>query len=102
MVLFWSARLSILRKFSPLHVYSGLHVYCFSRNFPPARLFHPARLFGTLEYMVRRPNGYLEQVEYMEEISQEVHFQTFGFMKFKSLSYMVISIFEQTAFMDCP
>ena len=50
MVLFWSARLLILRKFYPLHVYSALHVYCFLRIFPPAPLFQSARLFGTLEY----------------------------------------------------
>ena len=47
-VLFWSARLLVVRKFLPLHVYSALHNYCFLRIFPPARLFRPVCLFGTL------------------------------------------------------
>ena len=50
-VLFWSARLLILRKNSPLH---GLILVCtfidFETIFPPAHLFRTARLFGTLEY----------------------------------------------------
>ena len=52
-VLFWSARLLILRKNSPLHNYYVLHVQCvFLRIFSPASLFRPARLFGTLEYVI--------------------------------------------------
>ena len=47
MVLFWSARLLILRKFSPLHVYFFLHssliLVCtfinFEKKFPPARSY---------------------------------------------------------------
>jgi hypothetical protein len=46
-VLFWSARLLILRKFSPLHVYFFLHssliLACtfinFEKKFPPARSY---------------------------------------------------------------
>ena len=75
-VLFWSARLLILKKISPLHVYFVLHsspiwsahllilrknsplhgliLVCtfidFETIFPPGRLFRNARLFGALEY----------------------------------------------------
>ena len=45
------ARLSILRKKSPLH---GLTWVCtfidFEKKFPPARLFHPARLLVLVQY----------------------------------------------------